>query len=156
MSKKPYSGSTAKPADAQVRIRKALIKFGVDSIGFSEDLKELEVKVSFVHNGYPVCIPVNYGNLAKMYLEDEPYSLRRRCSRKEYEEKNRAVSYKAAFSILEDFLKSQLVLVELGAFSFEEVFVSYFIGPGGQRLGEYFKRELPGLIAGQKALGDGK
>ncbi len=37
----------------------------------------------------------------------------------------------------------------------EEIFVSYFVGPEGKRLGEYFKPRRPELIAGRFALTEG-
>jgi len=148
----PYSNSKARPEEARGRIRKTLKKFGVDRISFDEDFRNHAIYVCFKYRNYPVSIPVNYGALALNFLKQEPYNSRRRCSREEYEEKKREIAYRAAFSILEDFIKSMVTMVEIGIFSFEEIFVAYFVDQNGRRLGELFKKRLPELIGGQHVL----
>lgn len=156
MAKKlPYSDSTADPVRAQQRIRDSLRKFGVTSIGFSEDFENHEVVVQFKYKDYPVCMPVNYGKLAGRYLEEDPYKSSRRCSEEEWEEKKRDVAYRAAFSLLDDYLKSLITIVEIEAFSFEEMFFAYFVNKRGQRVGEMLVKSLPDLLGGKLALGEG-
>lgn len=151
----PYSTSKATPAKAQQRIRDTLMKFGVDMISFGEDFSKFEVVVSFKYQDYPVCIPVNYHDLAQLYIDEDPYNYRKRGTREDWEAKKREVAYRATYSLLDDFLKSLITIVELGAFSFEEIFVSYFVNKDGQRLGEMLKANLPALIKGQLALTEG-
>ena len=45
--------------------------------------------------------------------------------------------------------------VELEIFSFEEIFLSYFIDNKGRRLGEIFTKRLPELMSGRLALPEG-
>ena len=47
-------------------------------------------------------------------------------------------------------------MVELGCFSFEEIFFAYFTNNQGVRLGEIMTKKLPDLIRGNLALTDGK
>lgn len=155
MSKLPYATSKTDPVRAQQRIRATLQKFGVSRIAFDEDFKACELVVRFIYKEYPVSLPVDYARLAELYLEEDPWTTRKFKSRDEWEADKREVAYRAAFSLIEDYLKSMVTIVEMGVFSFEEIFVSYFIDKRGKRLGEYFKAKLPELVAG-KALPEGK
>ena len=156
MTRLPYMNSRCNPVEAQQRIRKILLKFGVDRIIFDEDFKNFMVFVKFQYRNYPVCIPINYDNVSKIFRKQDPYGSRKRISSDEWESRHRETAYKAAFSIIEDFIKSMITMVELGVFTFEEIFVSYFIGANGQRLGELFTKRLPELIGGKLALTEGK
>ena len=150
----PYANSTADPTKAQGRIRETLLKFEVDRIGFEEDLKSFEVMVRFAHRGCNVSLPVNYGRLADRYIEDDPWTTRKRYTKKEWDAKKREIAYKASYSILEDYLKGMLAMVELGAMPFEEVFLSHFINNQGRRLGEVVTPMLPDFTSGKLALGE--
>ncbi len=102
----PYANSSADPFKAQQRIRDLLIKFGVDRIAFDEDFLNFEVSVRFIYRDFPVCLPVNYGRLVQLYLEHELKTRkRRRKSIEDIKQDKRKIAYRAAFSLLEDFLK---------------------------------------------------
>jgi len=139
---------------AQQRIRATLQKFGVSRISFEEDFEDCELVVRFQYGDYPVAMPVDYGKLAELYLTEDPWSHRKRKSRAEWEEDKRQVAYRAASSLLEDYLKAMVTIVEMGVSTFEEVFISHFVAKNGQRLGDYFKARLPEVVAG-KALPEG-
>ena len=151
-SKLPYSTSKSDPAKAQKRIREMLLKFGVDRIIFDDNFKQFELAVMFVYKDYPVRLPVNYGKLAEMYLKEDPYTSRKHCARDEWDADKRDIAYRASFSLLEDFLKGLVTMVEMDIFSFEEIFISYFTDNQGQRLGEVLLKNLPELIKGKLAL----
>ena len=150
--KLPYENSTADPTKAQGRIRETLMKFGVDRIGFEEDLKHFEIIVRFAHRGCNVSLPVNYGRLADIYIEADPWTTRKRQDEEEWNAKKREIAYKASYSILEDYLKGMLAMVELGALPFEEVFLSHFIDKQGRRLGQVITPMLPDFASGKLAL----
>lgn len=152
----PYSDSEANPLQAQARIRKMLLKFGVSRLRFDEDIEKGEIKVEFIYKEFPVSLPVNIHRLAERYLEDDPWTPRRRSSRSEWATKKKEVAQNAAFSLLEDFLKGLLMAVELGVFSFEEIFLSYFRDAQGRRLGEVIVKQLPHIISGRLALPEGE
>lgn len=157
MTRLPYRDSKCNPVEAQQRIRKTLLKFGVDRIIFDEDFKNFTIFVKFQYKNYPVSIPLNYAEVAKRYQKEDPYNpSRRRINRDEWEKRHLETAYKASFSILNDFIKSMITIVEIGAFSFEEIFFSCFQGANGQRMGEIIKKELPNIIAGRFALGPGE
>lgn len=157
MTKLPYMNSQCDPVHAQQRIRQTLLKFGVDRISFDEDFKTFTVSMKFRYKDYPICFPVNYGELAKRYMKVSPHSSRRRSSREQWEKKHRDKAYRASFSIIEDFIKSMIMVAELGVSSFEEIFISYFMGPNNKRLGEYLVKKLPDFVGnGQMALTEGE
>ncbi len=151
----PYSHSKADPVGAQVRIRKMLMKFGVDRIIFDEDFNKAEICVKFKYKDYPVSMPINYGSLSRLYIKEDPWTARRRCSQSEWEHDKRTIAYNASFSLLDDFLKGLIIIVEMGVFSFEEIFVSYFTDKQGHRLGEILTKKLPDFISGRLALTEG-
>ena len=152
----PYANSKADPLKAQMGIRKMLQKFGVDRVGFDEDFVNFTIVVYFTYNKFPVSIPINYKDLSEMYIEDDPWTHRRRCTKEEWEKDKREIAYRASFSMINDFLKGLITMIELGAFTFEEIFMSYFTDNNGVRLGEVLVKKLPDFCAGQLALGSGK
>lgn len=156
MSKLPYSNSKANPIQAQARIRQMLLKFGVSQFHFSEDVERREVKIAFIYKGYPVSLPINIDRLAERYLKDDPWTYRKHANRDQWAAEKRRIAQNASFSLLEDFLKGLIMVVELGMFSFEEIFVSYFIDNKGRRLGEILTKRLPELVSGRFALQEGE
>lgn len=149
--------SQCDPVHAQQRIRQTLLKFGVDRISFDEDFKAFTVYMKFRYKDYPVCIPVNYDEVAKKFMKAAPLSYRGRSDRNKWEQKHRDKAYRASFSIIEDFIKSMITMVNLGVFTFEEIFISYFMGPNNKRLGEYLVKKLPDFVGnGQMALTEGE
>ncbi|MCK5604632.1 hypothetical protein KAR91_22275 [Candidatus Pacearchaeota archaeon] len=148
----PYSDSKANPEAAKGRITSALRKFGVDRISFEEDYKEKVIRVAFQHKDLPVSIPLDYGALGKLYLEERPYASNCRGSKADYEAKKGEVAYRASFSILEDLIKGLVVVAECGMVSFEEAFLAFFLTPGGQTVGEMLTPRIKEITSGNIAL----
>lgn len=153
--KKPYSNSKADPARSQKRIREMLIKFGVDRVGFDEDLLGCVLIVRFVYKNYPVSLPMDYGKLAEMYIKEDPWTERKFKNEDEWNAGKREVAYRASFSLIEDFLKSLITIVEMGMFTFEEIFISYFTNSMGERLGPALVKKLDKLVGDRPALKEG-
>lgn len=156
MSRLPYSNSKADPIRAQGRIRQMLQKFGVDRVGFDEDFTSFEVSVKFLYKNYPVKLPVNYSALSERLLKEDPWTRRKNKNRTDWEQDKRETAYRAGFSILEDFLKASLTLIDSGLFTFEEVFIGHFVSSRGQRLGEMMAPRLQDFVSGRLALSEGK
>ena len=133
---KPYFKSHASPMLAQGRIKELLRKFGVQMVTVADDFEAHEVYIIFKYRNIPVKIPLNYGRLALKWLEDQPYAYRMRSTRAEYEARIKETAYRASYSILEDFLKAMVTMVDLGIRTFEEVFLADFDTAEGQRFGE--------------------
>ena len=133
-----------------------LVRFGVSKLSFSEDLDDLQVAVNFVYNGCPVVLRVDYGNLAQTYLKDKPHTYQMRRTSTQYYEHMIGVAYRASYSLLEDYLKGTLTMVELKAKSFEEAFIGSFVNRDGHTLGEVMTPLLQDFVGGQLALTPGE
>lgn len=156
MKQLPYANSKADPAKAQKRIRETLMRFGVDRIVFDEDFKNGDLTVKFTFKGLPVALPVNYNQLAEVYIEADPWT-KRKCKSEEAWNKDKfEAAYRASFSLLDDFIKSMVLMVEIDMFSFEEIFMSHFINDKGERLGDMIAHRLPEFVVGRLALTGGK
>lgn len=156
MLKLPYTNSKCNPVQAQQRIQKLLVQFGVDRISFTIDMKRGELVVSFTYQGYPVKLPVNYVALADRYIAEDPYTSRKRITEAAWIATKRDISTRAAYSILEDFLKGAITMVEMGVLPFEDVFIGSFVHTSGQRLGDMLTLNLPDFIHGRMALTEGE
>lgn len=156
MSKLPYTNSKCNPVQAQARIQKLLIKFGVDKISFTLDVKRGELAISFVYKGYPVRLPVNYAALADRYLAEDPYTTRKMTSKAEWIAAKQEIASRAAYSILEDFLKGSITMVDMGVLPFEDIFIGSFVHASGRRLGDILMPQLTEFIHGRLALTEGK
>lgn len=156
MTRLPYMNSRCNPVQSQQRIQKMLVKFGVDRISFDTNLKDGELSIKFLYKGIPVKLPVNYARLADRYLDEDPYTDRKRISEEDWIANKREIASRAAFSILEDFLRGAITMVEMGVLPFEDVFIGSFINSKGIRLGDIIIPHLPEFIGGKLALTEGK
>ena len=144
MSEKlPYFNSKTQPHLAIVRIRKLIAKFKVSQVNFGEDFDIKEIRITFIYKNTPVCLPVNYGDLAKKYQGCDPYN-------------KGMVSYlkmalNASYAVIEDYLKAMLTMHELGIMTLEEIFLPNLVTKDGLRLAEKLKGEMPKLLG----LGEG-
>lgn len=153
----PYANSKANPAQAQERIRKTLMKFGVSRISFDEDFEKRIVIVKFTYKNFPITMPVDYGRLAEVYMKEDPWSYRKRGFKVDWEAQKREIAHRASYSLLDDYIKSMVTMVSMGISSFEEVFLSHFTGPTGLRLGDVLVKRLPEYTeTGQLALEGGE
>lgn len=155
MKQLPYADSKATPSAAQERIKNALKKFGVSAISFEEDFEKSIITLRFKYKDYPVSIPIDHGALAKAYMERDPWTTSRHRTMKKWKERYTNTAYRASFTMLENYIKPMLLMAETGLFSFEEIFISFFVDRDGKRLGEEFKRCMPEWVSGQRALTEG-
>lgn len=152
----PYSNSSADPMKAQGRIQVILRKFGIQRILFDDDVENHTITIFFKCKDLPVKIPVNYKDLAAKFLEQEPYNSYRRCKEADYVFKLNEKAYKASYSMLEDLIKSMISIVNLGAFSFEEIFLGFFVGKDGRTVSEVMVPQLGGFRGAGFQLTEGK
>lgn len=151
MSIKPYSKSTASPAAAEQRIKALLRKFGVQMVSITDDYEHKIIFVIFKHRGLPVKIPITYGILADKWIEETPYTSRRRITKAQHEENIRETAYSAAFSIMEDLLKALITMVDMGVRTFEEAFLADFVMENEQRMGEIMVPKLKALTTNSES-----
>ena len=97
--------------------------------------------IQFDWKGVKVSFPASFKGYAAAYLKEKPYSNRMRCTQKQYEDKALEIGSVAVYSILRDWIKAQVVAVETGLVSFEEVFMAHVLLPNGQRMIEHVRTE---------------
>lgn len=134
----PYSNSSV-GEKALIELQNILKKFKCDKFGTMIDWNAGTVMVQFEWQGMRVSFPASFKGYAEAYMKDKPYSTRMHCSAKEYKEKALEIGSKAVYSILRDWVKAQVVAIETGIVTFEEVFMAHLLLENGQRLIEHIK-----------------
>jgi len=138
----PYQNSSTDPSKAQGRIQATLRKFRVGRIIFDDDIDNHTIKIMFSYNNLPVVLPVDYKELGDKFLEQEPYTSRRRGSKADYEFAMYEKAFKASYAMLEDLVKAMISIVNVGVYSFEDVFLGFFMGKDGRRVAEILVPQL--------------
>ena len=89
-------------------------------------LPKHETFLAFKHRGGQVQMSVSAKGWAQMWLKENPYNGRRRVTRHEYEQEALKQGFIAVNSILRDWVKAQLTIIESGIVSFEAVFMPQY------------------------------
>ncbi|WP_213286714.1 hypothetical protein [Bradyrhizobium sp. sGM-13] len=84
-----------------------------------------------------------------MYLREHPYSYRIRRTEAQYRESALAQGQIAVNSILRDWIKGQLIAIECGVLSFEQVFLPFQITHDGRTVAE--RADQLGLLSAGEA-----
>ena len=134
----PYAAATS-DMRAREEIKKILTRFGCESIGFMDDMKEHEVLLAFTHRGRQVQLRASAKGWAQMWLKANPWGYRHRTQRVDYEQAALKQGHVAVNSILRDWIKGQVTAIETGILSFEAVFMPHMLTPSGQTVLERIK-----------------
>ncbi len=134
----PYENATS-GEKALTEIQKILRKFNCSKFGTMIDYDKGELLVQFEWNGQQVSFPANFKGYAAAWLKDNPYTSRMRRTKQEHEQKAIDIGSVAVYSILRDWIKAQIIAVETGLLTFDEVFMPHLVLPNGQRLIEHVK-----------------
>jgi hypothetical protein len=102
MSKSIPYGSAQSGASARDEITKILRRFGCESIGFMDNFDQHEVLLAFTHRGRQVQLRASAQGWAAMYLRENPWIERRRCTKQENEQAALRQGHIAVNSILRD------------------------------------------------------
>lgn len=113
-------------------IKKILLCFGCEKIGFMDDYNKHEVLLAFTHRGRAFQIPASAKGWAQMYLKEQPWTSRRRSSPGNYEQAALRQGHVAVNSALRDMIKGQMTAIECGMLSFEAVFMPYMLTTDGR------------------------
>lgn len=134
----PYASATS---DMRTReeIKKILSRFGCESIGFMDDMKEHEVLLASTHRGRQVQLRASAKGWAAMWLKENPWSYRHRTQRTDYEQAALKQGHVAVNSVLRDWIKGQVTAVETGILSFEALFMPHMMTADGRTLLERIK-----------------
>jgi len=73
---------------------------------------------------------------ADLYRRENPWHNRRRCSEDEWRDKALQQGMVAVNSILRDWVKGQIMVVETGLTEFRHVFLPYMVTAGGETVAE--------------------
>jgi hypothetical protein len=144
----PYSGATSGVA-ARDEITRLLRRFGCSSIGFMDNYNDHEVLLAFEHRGRRMQLRASAKGWAAMYLREHPYSYRIKRTEAQYRESALAQGHIAINSILRDWIKGQIVAIECGVLSFEQVFLPFQLTHDGRTIAE--RADQLGLLPGSAA-----
>lgn len=146
----PYENATA-GRSAIVEMEKVLKRFGAGSFGAMEDFGRGEVIVQFEWRGRRVSLKASIKGYAAAWLKENPWRPTMRTTRPDYEARALARGNIAVWSILRDWLKAQVVAIEIGLLSFDGAFLSALVLPSGETVMERIEATnmLPAL-AGRK------
>ena len=136
----PYA-SASSDMRAREEIKKILTRFGCEFIGFMDDMAKHETFLAFKHRGGQVQMSVSAKGWAQMWLKENRYTGRRRGTRHEYEQEALKQGHIAVNSILRDWVKAQVTIIESGIVSFEAVFMPFMLTATGQTVLERITTE---------------
>jgi hypothetical protein len=128
---------------AREEIKKVLLHFGCESIGFIDEFERQEVLLALTHRGRQVQLRASAKGWAQMWLKANPWTYKHRTPRAEYEQNALKQGHIAVNSILRDWIKGQMAAVECGILSFEAVFFPYMLTNDGRPLIERVADLLP-------------
>lgn len=137
----PYENTTSGDK-AFTEIQKILRKFDCDNYGIMEKRADQVTLLQFDWNGRTVQVPAHWGGYATAWLREHPYSSRMRCTQAEYKERAAAIAQVAVCSVLRDWVKAQVTMVECQLMTLEEVFMPHMLLPNGQRMVEAAQKLL--------------
>ena len=129
--KLPYENATSGER-AMTEIQKILRKFGCSKFATGTDFETGELFVQFNHKGHMINLKVNAKNYAAAWLKENPYTSRKRCTKQEHESKALDIGNLAIYSLLRDWIKGQVTMIEIGCLSFEAAFLSHIMLPSGK------------------------
>lgn len=133
----PYAERTAVPVDrSRAEIERELHRFGADGFGYGWDGGQEIIGFTYKRKNVRMCIPMPARN---QYSREEAFQQERR----------------RRWRALAMVVKAKLVAVHEGIITFEDEFLSYFVMPSGETLGQALiprleaaalRGELPALL----------
>ena len=151
----PYASATSGER-ARGEIRKLLQRFGCESVGFMDEFAEQRLLLAFQWRGHQVHLRASARGWADLYLRENPWNNRRRCSEREWEERAVEQGMVAVNSILRDWVRGQITAVETGITEFRHVFLPYLVTAGGETVAELVDRRGGELLELPEMKGTGE
>jgi len=139
----PYENSTS-GAGALEEIGKILTRFGCARYGHMTDNEAGHLLVQFTHRGKDVSVRASYRGYAAAWLKVHPHTGRMKASRPQHEKNALEQAKISVCSILRDWVKSQVTMIEIGVLSFEGAFLGQIMLPNGKSVQEHV--EAVGLL----------
>ena len=135
----PYAAATSGER-ARGEISKLLQRFGCESVGFMDEFAEQRLLLAFRYRGHLVQLRASARGWADLYLRENPWNNRKRCSQAEWEARALAQGMIAVNSILRDWVRGQITAVETGITEFRHVFLPYMVTASGETVAELVDR----------------
>jgi hypothetical protein len=140
MRELPYA-NTSVGEKALTEAQKVLQEFGCQSFGHMMNFEKGELLVQFRHRDVPVVIKASFKGYANAWLRKNPYSSRMKKTRLMHDQEAMTKGRTAVYSIVRDWIKSQVTMVECGILSFEEAFLGQMLLPSGVSVLEHLENE---------------
>lgn len=132
----PYQNATSGDK-ALGDIQKILRGFGCSRFASGDDFDAGEVFVQFEHRGRRIHMVASAKGYAKAWLRENPWTSRRRSTKSQWEAEALRIGSIAVYSILRDWVKAQVTVIETGILSFEGAFLGHMVLPSGKTTTEY-------------------
>lgn len=136
----PYENATT-GNNAIQEIQKMLRVFGCQKFGTGEDFETGEMFVQFEHRGRMVHLKASAKGYAAAWLREHPFGPRTRGTRADHEAKALKIGGVAVYSILRDWVKSQVTSIEIGMLSFDAAFLAHLMLPTGVTMIEHIEAQ---------------
>lgn len=137
----PYASATSGNA-ARGEIIKILQRFGCTSVGFMDEFDTHSVILAFEWRKRPVQMRASAQGWASAYLQENPWTSRRRQSKSDYEDAALRQGMIAINSILRDWVKGQITAIETGIMTFDHVFLPHMLTHDGRPGIEVMREQL--------------
>ncbi|RMD61381.1 MAG: hypothetical protein D6826_10035 [Alphaproteobacteria bacterium] len=138
----PYENARS-GLNARQEIIRILRRFGCEKVGFMDEFETRSVILAFVWRGRHVQLRASAQGWANAWLAENPWTPRRRSTRKEWESAALEQGMVAVNSILRDWVKGQVTAIETGILTFEHVFMPFMVAADGRPLVEHARKLLP-------------
>lgn len=122
----PYENATS-GANALEEIGKILTKFGCARFGTMTDNEKGELLVQFSHRGKDVSVRASYRGYAAAWLKAHPHTGRMKMTKVQHETRALEQAKISVCSVLRDWIKSQVTLIEVGILTFEGAFLGQIL-----------------------------
>lgn len=137
----PYENSTAGGEKALGEIQKILRHFGCTRFGSMTDDEKQEILIQFSYRGQDVSVRASINGYAAAWLREHPYTSRMKKTKAEHERAAREQASIAVYSMLRDYIKAQVTIVETGILSFEAAFLGQILLDNGQTVHEVAREQ---------------
>lgn len=137
----PYSSATSGDK-ALVETQKILAKFGCQTFGTMTDAESGELIVQFKWRDRNVSLRASWKGYASALIKDSPYTYRSKGSKQQHEQKALKQAQISVCSVLRDYVKGQVTMVECGIMSFECAFMPHMLLPTGERVIDRVQAQL--------------
>lgn len=138
----PYEHATAGGA-ARDEIIALLRRLRCERIGFMDDFENSTLVLAFVHRGRQYEMHASAAGWAEMWLRANPWTTAKRTKEPAYKKAALEQGMIAVNSVLRDWVKGQVMAIECGAASLEEMFLAQTLLADGTRIIDHAQKLLP-------------